>query len=87
MDTASSMRNTWEKILEYASSPVHGTMSRQLRTGVSLQIDRDQVYSQAQMFIGETFVRLTMKQDNGTALNAYYDLAKIKSITTISAMK
>ena len=33
------MKPTGEKTLEYASMPVHGTMSRKLRKGVTLQID------------------------------------------------
>ena len=33
------MKGTWEKIFEYASMPVHGTMSRKLRKGVALQIN------------------------------------------------
>jgi len=36
------MKATWEKILEYASMPVHGTMSRKLRKGVTLQINEGQ---------------------------------------------
>ena len=34
------MKNAWEKIFEYASMPIHGTMFRRLRKGVSLQINK-----------------------------------------------
>ncbi len=45
------MKNTWEKIFEYASMPVHGTLSRKLRKGLSLQINEGKVYNKA--VIGE----------------------------------
>ncbi len=78
------MLSTWEKILEYASMPVHGTMSRKLRKGVKLQINEGRIYEQAVMFIGEKFVRLTEKNDSGENINTYHDLAKINSIRTYS---
>lgn len=31
-----ALKGTWEKVLEYASSPLHGTLSQTLRKGVSL---------------------------------------------------
>ena len=45
------MKNTWEKIFEYASMPVHGTMSRKLRKGVTLQINEGKVYESAVIFL------------------------------------
>ena len=78
------MLATWEKILEYASMPVHGTMSRRLRKGVKLQINEGRIYEQAVMFIGEKFVRLTEKNDSGENINTYHDLTKINSIRTYS---
>ena len=80
----SSMSTTWEKILEYASSPVHGTMSRKLRKGVTLKINGDEMFAEAQIFISEQFVRLTTTGPSGDAINAYYDSSKIVSIQTIS---
>ncbi|WP_321429132.1 hypothetical protein [uncultured Methanolobus sp.] len=41
------MKDTWEKVFEYASSPLHGTMSRKLREGVSIQVNEGKVYSKA----------------------------------------
>ena len=32
------IKNIWEKVLEYASSPLHGTMSRKIRKGVKLKV-------------------------------------------------
>lgn len=79
------MKATWVKILEYASSPLHGTMSRKLRKGVQLQINEGKVYSKAVIFIGDFFVRLT-ENDSGTgAINTYYDFEKIANIRTISS--
>ena len=52
------MKNTWEKIFEYASMPVHGTMSRKLRKGVPCRSTRER-YENAVIFLGEEFVRIT----------------------------
>ena len=78
------MLATWEKILEYASMPVHGTMSRKLRKGVKLQINEDRIYEDAILFMSEKFVRLT-EEMNGENINTYFDLARIYSIRTYSA--
>lgn len=75
------MKKTWERVFEYASSPVHGTLSRKLRKGVSLQIDEGKVYEQAVIFLGEAFVRVT-EDDGNSAVNTYYDWASIGSIRT-----
>lgn len=79
------MKNTWEKIFEYASMPVHGTMSRKLRKGVSLQINEGKLYEKAVIFLGEEFVRITEEDSKKKAINTYYDWATIASIRTLSA--
>lgn len=79
------MKNTWEKIFEYASMPVHGTMSRKLRKGVSLQINEGKVYEKAVIFLGEEFIRITEEGAKKETANTYYDWAGIKSIRTLSA--
>lgn len=86
MDTK-TIKNTWEKVLEYASSPLHGTMSRKLRKGVKLKINSDTEFDDAVIFIGDVFVRLTQNRPDGSMLNMYYDLDKIVSITTLSTEK
>lgn len=78
------MKNTWEKIFEYASMPVHGTMSRKLRKGVSLQINEGKVFDSAVIFLGEEFVRITETEPVKETVNSYYDWAGIASIRTIS---
>ena len=78
------MKSTWEKIFEYASMPLHGTMSRKLRKGMRLQINEGIVYEAAVLFLNEKFVRLTEAEADGTAVNTYYDLEKITSIRTLS---
>ena len=78
------MKSTWEKILEYASMPLHGTMSRKLRKGLRLQINDGRVYEAAVLFLNEKFVRLSDSDGNGTTSNTYYDLDKIVSIRTLS---
>lgn len=83
MSETTSIKNTWEKVLEYASSPLHGTMSRKIRKGVKLKINNEMEFDDAQIFIGDTFVRLTQSGAEGAA-NVYYDLEKIVSIMTIS---
>lgn len=77
------MKATWEKILEYASMPVHGTMSRKLRKGVTLQINEGKVYEAAVLFMGE-FVRISEDSADGRNINTYYDWAGIASIRTCS---
>lgn len=79
------MKPTWEKIFEYASMPVHGTMSRQLRKKVSIQINEGKIYEGAVLFLGEEFVRLTEEAAKGKTANTYYDWAKIDSVRTYSA--
>jgi hypothetical protein len=77
------MKATWEKIFEYASMPVHGTMSRKLRKGVSLQINEGKVYESAVLFLGD-FVRVTEEGSKKTSINTYYEWEGIKSIRTCS---
>lgn len=78
------MKATWEKIFEYASMPLHGTMSRKLRKGMRLQINEGKIYASAVLFLSEKFVRLTEAETDGTTVNSYYDLNKIVSIRTLS---
>ncbi|HWR01161.1 MAG TPA: hypothetical protein VN371_04810 [Chlorobaculum sp.] len=74
---------TWEKVLEYASVPLHGTMSRKIRKGVRLQINEGKVYDDAVLFISDLFLRVTEELD-GSAINTYYDIDSIASIRTYS---
>ena len=78
------MKATWVKIFEYASSPLHGTMSRKLRKGVQLQINEGRTYNKAVLFLGDQFVRLTETDPKDGAINTYYDFEKIATIRTIS---
>lgn len=78
------MKATWEKVLEYASMPVHGTMSRKLRKGVALQINEGKVYEGAVLFMGE-FVRISEEGADGRNINTYYDWDGIDAIRTSSA--
>jgi hypothetical protein len=78
------MKATWIKILEYASSPLHGTMSRKLRKGVRLQFGEGKIYSQAVIFIGDHFVRLTEDDPQEGKINTYFELDRIASIRTYS---
>ena len=78
------MKATWEKAFEYATMPVHGTLSRKLRKGVKIQINEGTVYESAVLFLGEEFVRVTEDGQDGGAVNTYYDWAKIDNLRTIS---
>lgn len=78
------MTPTWIKILEYASSPLHGTMSRKLRKGVRLQINDGDIYDKAIIFIGDKFVRLTENDTAEGNINSYFELEHITSIRTFS---
>lgn len=73
---------TLEKVFEYASKPVQGTMSRKLRKDVKIQVNEGEVYSDATLFLGEEFVRLTCVAD-GQSVNTYYDWEKIASVRTL----
>lgn len=75
-------KTTLEKVFEYASKPVEGTMSRKLRKGIKIQVNEGTVYEDATLFLGEEFVRVTCVVD-GSTVNTYYDWEKIISVRTI----
>ena len=77
------IKQTWEKVLEYATMPLHGTLSRKQRKGVKLQINEGVVYENATIFLEESVVWVSETID-GVVSNAYYDWDKIISIKTIS---
>ncbi|THB76950.1 MAG: hypothetical protein D6B25_08510 [Desulfobulbaceae bacterium] len=77
------MRETWEKIFEYASMPVHGTLSRKLRKDVTLQVNESSVFEKAVIFLGDKFVRITAEEGNKVT-NSYYDWSAINSMKTSS---
>ena len=52
-------KETLEKVFEYASSPVHGTLSRKLRKGVKIQVNEGKVHENATTFLGDALVRIT----------------------------
>ncbi|MBU1249053.1 MAG: hypothetical protein KKB70_10175 [Proteobacteria bacterium] len=76
-------QTTLEKVFEYASKPVQGTMSRKLRKDIKLQVNNGDVYENATLFLGEEFVRVTSQTDSGME-NTYYDWEGIVSVRTIS---
>ena len=74
---------TLEKIFEYASMPLHGTLSRKLRKDISCQINEEKIYTNATLFLGEEFVRIT-ETEAGKTMNTYYDWESIASVRTIA---
>jgi hypothetical protein len=76
-------KETLEKVFEYASMPVHGTLSRKLRKGIKIQINEGRVYEDAVLFLGDEFIRLTEKK-GGESVNTYVDWDKVASVTTLS---
>lgn len=76
-------KDTLEKIFEYASMPVHGTLSRKIRKDVKLQVNEGDIYEQAVLFLGDGFIRIT-EQKEKEAINTYYGWDKIISIRTLS---
>lgn len=82
----STMMTTWEKVLEYATSPLQGTLSRRQRKGVKIQINEGRIFENATFFIGEGFVRVTEKAAS-EQINTYFDWAGIASIRTFSAVE
>lgn len=81
-EATTNMKQAWEKILEYASSPLQGTMSRKLRKEVSVQINDGKVYAEAILFMDERFIRITEKNVENQDINTYYDFDKIVNIRT-----
>jgi len=81
---AESNVQAWEKVLEYSSVPLHGTMSRKIRKGVKLQINEGSIYEDAVLFISDLFLRVTEEAD-GESVNTYYDMKAILSIRTYSS--
>lgn len=76
-------KETLEKIFEYASMPLHGTLSRKLRKDISVQVNEEKTYAGAVLFLGEEFVRIT-ESDTGKSVNTYYDWNGIISVRTIA---
>lgn len=74
-------KSTLEKIFEYASMPVHGTLSRKLRKDITCQINDGKMFSNATLFLGEEFVRVT-ENNGGTVTNSYYVWEGIASVRT-----
>ena len=81
---AESNLQAWEKVLEYASIPLHGTMSRKIRKGVKLQINEGSIYEDAVLFISDLFLRVT-SEEAGVSVNTYYDMKAVSSIRTYSS--
>lgn len=76
-------KSTLEKIFEYASMPLHGTLSRKLRKDIQCQVNEEKIYSDATFFLGEEFVRIT-ETEKDTMVNTYYDWDGIVSVRTIA---
>jgi GTP:adenosylcobinamide-phosphate guanylyltransferase len=79
-------KTTLEKIFEYASMPLHGTLSRKLRKDISVQVNEEKIYSGATLFLGEEFVRIT-ETEKAVAVNTYYDWDHISSVRTIAKLQ
>lgn len=75
-------KETLGKIFEYASMPVHGTLSRKLRKDIACQINEGKVYTKATLFLGDEFVRI-IEHEESTMINTYYDWDGIISVRTI----
>jgi len=75
-------RATWEKVFEYASVPVHGTLSRKLRKGIKIQVNEGRVYESATIFLGEDFLRVTEKSGK-EMVNTYYSWEKLVCVRTL----
>ena len=76
------IKQTWEKVLEYATSPLHGTLSRKQRKGVKIQINEGRIYENATVFLEESVVWVSETAE-GEISNTYYDWNKIDSVRII----
>ncbi len=79
-------KTTLEKVFEYASMPLHGTLSRKLRKQLKIQINEGTVYESAILFLGEEFVRIT-QEEGGESINTYYSWEDIGSVRTFSPIE
>jgi hypothetical protein len=78
------MKAVWEKVFEYASMPVHGSLSRKLRKGIKVQINEGKIYSEAILFLGEEYLRISEEEGQGEAINTYFDWKMVASVRTFS---
>ncbi|WP_022662430.1 hypothetical protein [Paucidesulfovibrio longus] len=74
-------KETLEKVFEYASMPVHGTLSRKLRKGLRVQVNDGPLHEGATIFLGDEFVRIT-EDKSGEIVNTYYDWTSVSSVRT-----
>jgi len=72
-----------EKVLEYASMPLHGTLSRKLRKGLKVQLNEGKIHENAVIFLGSDFIRITEKED-GVSVNTYISWDNVASVRTFS---
>jgi len=77
------IKQTWEKVIEYATMPLHGSLSRKQRKGVKIQLNDGKVFEGATFFLEESVLWVSESAD-GLVSNSYYDWTKISSIRTIS---
>jgi hypothetical protein len=78
------MKSVWEKVFEYASMPLHGSLSRKLRKGIKVQVNEGKIYSDATLFLGEEFLRISEEDDPAGAINTYFDWKMVASVRTYS---
>jgi hypothetical protein len=78
------MKSVWEKAFEYASMPLHGSLSRKLRKGIKVQVNEGKIYAEATLFLGEEFLRITEEDSSNGAVNTYYDWKMVASVRTYS---
>jgi|GEM_PF-150006 len=78
------MKSVWEKVFEYASMPLHGSLSRKLRKGIKIQVNEGKIYIDATLFLGEEFLRITETSKSTETINTYYDWKMVASVRTYS---
>lgn len=78
------MKPVWEKVFEYASMPLHGSLSRKLRKGIKVQVNEGKIYAEATLFLGEEFLRISEEENAIGAINTYYDWQMVASVRTYS---
>jgi hypothetical protein len=78
------MKSVWEKVFEYASMPLHGSLSRKLRKGIKIQVNEGKIYVDATLFLGEEFLRITETAKSTETINTYYDWKMVASVRTHS---
>ena len=62
------MEAVQEKVCEYISKPLHGSLARKLHKGIRVQSNEGKIDVEATMYVGDEFLRIS-EQGTSRAIN------------------